>query len=193
MVVEALLVRISQQSLRVLPGYKAYLHALQLVMLPLLWGCSPAVVPYSPLTSSTPALQEQRVSASHGAWHVEVESVEQQALNAILAMPAQFVIDFSENYYAWERAQLFFDLNTSERAVLVDPESGSEVVSNRNGSYDNFWYSVKRSPTNEGVLYRVSVVPRTPSEAARTDAVINAGNLARFIRDGILERSFIKR
>jgi len=176
-------------------GQKAQLNSMLLAIFTLLSGCSSAVTPhFSPETSkSSLSLQATSDSAFAGRWEVEVESVEQQALNAISSMPAQFLIDFSENFYAWERAQVYFDLYTTERTVLTDPESGSEVVSNQNSRDDNFWYSVKRSPTNEGFLYRVLVTPRQPGEASRTAASINAKNLGRFIRDGILERSFVKR
>lgn len=119
-------------------------------------------------------------------YEVEVQTVEEQALEEVLAAPTDFTVASVEADAAWARAALFFDRYTSTGGVFTSTRE-AEVLASRGGPA-SYRYEVVRAPAGAAYRFQVRCSPRggAPSLAER-----NARNLARFIRDGNLELSLL--
>ena len=122
---------------------------------------------------------------------VEVVTVEQQALAEIEAAPLDFVVPLERDTRAWERARTFFELYAAPQSgkTLASPEDLR--ISNSGDPLAKYVYYVERMPHRQGVRYTV----RCQANAPGADSYLadrNARNLARFIRDGTLERSLLE-
>jgi len=139
--------------------------------------------------SVSPQREMQRTSQSSG-WEVEVETITDQAIAEILNTPTEFVVSFPDDHHSWERAMLFLDKHTTRKSVqhIMDPEE-LLIVSNYGETRDSYWYNIEKISHPEGWLYRIRAVPALSGNHQLADR--NARNLARFIRNGILERSLI--
>ena len=114
-----------------------------------------------------------------------------QALEEILKTPTQFVQNYPNAQYAWDRAQMFFKDHTSRSKFVAGP--GGEIgISNRNSTSDPFIYDVTRRDVPTGAQFTLRCMPRTGNANDR-NAELNCKNLARFIRDGTLESGLLVR
>lgn len=125
---------------------------------------------------------------------LEVEATpEDQARAEVLAAPTEFIIPMDQDRYAWERARFFLENYGSgtggpSNAVV-------KVVGSRRGlssapGESPYTYEVFKDFGSDG--YRYSVRCSSDNGDVR-DAALNAGNFARFIKDGKLEVSLLVR
>ncbi len=124
---------------------------------------------------------------------IEVITVEQQALEEVARTPLTFVVPLLKDEASWERARSFFDLYLGSSPERREPYSvGEYLMTNSGRGAGRYIYEVERVPEREGMRYTVSCFVHGPDG----DAVLaerNARNLARFIKDGTLERSLLHR
>lgn len=128
-----------------------------------------------------------------------VETIEEQALKEVLNAPLNFVVPYPEAPYSWERAKLFFERYTTNyeqippAALKYFPPQQTEVLlSNAKARSDDFLYRVRKRAAGQGFYYVVDCRPRS-SRVSALEADRNGRNLARFIRAGKLELSWLKR
>lgn len=123
-------------------------------------------------------------------FEIEIETVEQQARQAVAAAPLEFTVPLRESDEAWARAVIFFSQYTSAAGRVREAGSRVLVISTESDSADPYRYSVRREITPNGYLFSVICVPNgdsaTPELAER-----NGRNLARFIGEGTLEVSLL--
>lgn len=162
-----------------------------MVLLLALSGCMMAPPP-PPGTSTfaTAALEGSDLSA------VVESSVQEQALDSLMQTPTSFPIEYRADRHAWERARVFFDKYLSppdqkNQAVVTKVRKETWILTNRDLRPSHFIYEVKRVDGRKGYTYSVSCEP--VGNSASQDAQMNARNLARFIRDGSLEVSLLRR
>ena len=129
-------------------------------------------------------------ASAHG---LEVAATpEQQAREEVLATPTDFDISIEQDRYAWERARFFLENygsgtgSPSNAVVKVVGSRRGLASSPRESSYV---YEVFKDFNSSGYRYSVRCVPSGAGEMAA--ASLNAGNFARFIRDGKLEVSLL--
>jgi hypothetical protein len=118
---------------------------------------------------------------------------EDQARDEILAAPTEFVVPIEQDRFAWERARFFLENyggggGTPSNAVV-------KVVGSRRGlssapGPSPYTYEVFKDFSGEGYRYSVRCVT---TNGDGSDAALNAGNFARFIREGKLEVSLLVR
>jgi len=118
---------------------------------------------------------------------------EDQARDEILAAPTEFVVPIEQDRFAWERARFFLEnygggAGTPSNAVV-------KVVGSRRGlssapGPSPYTYEVFKDFSGEGYRYSVRCVT---TSGDGSDATLNAGNFARFIREGRLEVSLLVR
>lgn len=116
---------------------------------------------------------------------------EDQAREEILAAPTDFFVPVEEDRYAWERARFFLENYGSGSGALSN--AVVKVVGSRRGlssapGPSPYTYEVFKDFTSSGYQYSVRCI--TNDRDAR-EASLNAGNFARFIREGKLEVSLI--
>jgi|LauGreDrversion4_2_1035121.scaffolds.fasta_scaffold337681_2 hypothetical protein len=118
---------------------------------------------------------------------------EDQARDEILAAPTEFLVAIEQDRFAWERARFFLEnygggSGTPSNAVVKFVGSRRGLSSAPGPS--PYTYEVFKDFTPEGYRYSVRCVT---TSGDGSDAALNAGNFARFIREGKLERSLIVR
>ncbi len=118
---------------------------------------------------------------------------EEQARDEILAAPTEFVVPIEEDRFAWERARFF--LENYGGGGAAPSNAVVKVVGSRRGLSSSpgpspYTYEVFKDFSGEG--YRYSIRCLTTNGDA-SDAALNAGNFARFIREGKLELSLLVR
>lgn len=129
-------------------------------------------------------------AAAHG---LEVAATpEQQAREEVLAMPTDFEVSVEQDRYAWERARFF--LENYGAGTGAPSNAVVKVVGSRRGlasspKETSYVYEVFKDFNSNGYRYSVRCVPSPGGEMAA--ASLNAGNFARFIRDGKLEVSLL--
>lgn len=112
--------------------------------------------------------------------------------------PLNFKVIYPEANYSWERAKLFFERYTSKYGETLgtsqqpNTAGGEIILSNGGAEGDPYFYQVRRLPLPGGFSYLVACRPRLKS-ATQGYADRNARNLARFILEGKLEVSLLKR
>ncbi len=119
---------------------------------------------------------------------VEVVTIEDQARDAVAAVPTEFLLVAPESGLAWSRARDFFALY-AKSSLAVDSDT---LLSDRGKSSGRFFYEIERSPTNRGTRFAVRCFP-VQGNAIVSSSIQNARNVARFLRDGVLELSLLER
>ncbi len=119
------------------------------------------------------------------------QTVDDQARAAVLASPRTFVISWDDDRMAWERARFFFEkyvAREESRAPVVSKVIGTRwaLTNGKNGQYV---YEVWKDSVSKGFKYTVRCTAQNGGQAQ--EAQLNAGNLARFIREGKLEVSLL--
>jgi hypothetical protein len=118
---------------------------------------------------------------------------EEQARDEILAAPTEFVVPIEQDRFAWERTRFFLENYGAGGATPTN--AVVKVVGSRRGlssapGPSPYTYEVFKDFSHDGYRYSVRCVT-TNGDAS--DAALNAGNFARFIRDGKLEVSLLVR
>jgi hypothetical protein len=116
---------------------------------------------------------------------------EEQAREEILSAPTEFFVPVEQDRYAWERARFFLEnygsgSGASSNAVV-------KVVGSRRGlssapGSSHYTYEVFKDFTASGYQYSVRCFS---NDGGAQEASLNAGNFARFIREGKLEVSLL--
>jgi hypothetical protein len=118
---------------------------------------------------------------------------EDQAREEILAAPTQFIVPIEQDRFAWERARFFLENYGSGGAspsnAVVKVVGDHRGLSSAPGP-SPYTYEVFKDFSAEGYRYSVRCVT---TQGNVSDAALNAGNFARFIRDGKLEVSLLAR
>jgi hypothetical protein len=116
---------------------------------------------------------------------MEVVSIEDQALQAVQQAPTEFTVPFSEQKASRLRIKAFFDTYGSG-SRLVSSESGAAIE----GTTAHYRYRISEQDSAQGVHYKVHCAALS---TAMTGCQLNAPNVARFIHQGILEVSLLKK
>ena len=121
------------------------------------------------------------------------ETPEDQARAEVLSAPTEFLVPIEQDRFAWERARFFLEnygsgTGSQSNAVV-------KVVGSRRGlasapGPSPYTYEVFKDFSAAGYQYSVRC---SSSEGDAELATLNAGNFARFIRDGKLEVSLLAR
>ncbi len=125
---------------------------------------------------------------------LEVEATTQdQAREEILTTPTSFDIQFDQDEHCWERARFFLENYTGAPAThssVVTRVVGVRWSLASNPAESAYLYEVAKDSTQDGYTYYVTC---QPGQGGSSDqAALNAGNLARFIREGKLEMSLLR-
>ena len=118
---------------------------------------------------------------------------EEQAREEILAAPTEFVVPIEQERFAWERARFFLENygggGATPSNAVVKVVGSRRGLSSAPGS-SPYTYEVFKDFLPEGYRYSVRCVT---TQGTASNAALNAGNFARFIRDGKLEVSLLAR
>jgi hypothetical protein len=141
--------------------------------------------------SSAPGSIATIVKASeHG---LEVSATpEEQARQEVLITPTVFSVPFADDPYSWERARFFLENyvgGESRHASAVTKVVGDRWSLASNPAVQQYSYEVSKDAGEGGFTYQVSCVAGVGGDVGQ--AGLNAGNLARFIREGKLEVSLL--
>jgi len=126
-------------------------------------------------------------------YNLEVSATpEDQARQEIVETPTIFTVAFADDPHSWERARFF--LENYIGSVAGHTSVVTRVVGDRwslasNPTVQQYLYEVSKDFAEGGYTYQVSCVPGTGGD--HNQAALNAGNLARFIREGKLEISLL--
>ena len=131
------------------------------------------------------------VGASQHNLETEATTVD-MAREEILKSPTDFDVSIEEDRYSWERTHFFLEHYVDPHNAPIRPIT--KVVGSRWGLASppvqgGYVYEVWRETIPDGFHYSVRCV--AAPEASKDQAALNAGNLARFIRDGKLEVSLL--
>ncbi len=155
----------------------------------LLFGCSSA----SMVQPSAPGSISAIVKAAEHDLEVSA-TPEEQARQEVVETPTVFNVPFADDPHSWERARFFLENylgGESGHASAVMRVVGDRWSLVSNPGVQPYSYEVAKDVGDGGFTYQVSCtsgVGGDPSQAA-----LNAGNLARFIREGKLEVSLLSR
>lgn len=120
-------------------------------------------------------------------------TTEDQARDEVLASPTVFNVSFEDDVYSWERARFFLENYvgaSSGHSSAVTKVVGSRWSLESNPALEAYRYEVLKDSGDAGFTYRVLCVAGGAGNQAQ--AALNAGNLARFIREGKLEISLLQ-
>lgn len=113
-----------------------------------------------------------------------------EILDQVRKTPTEFVMPVSESRYAWERAELFFKKHTAESQFSAG--KGDAIILSNPGKSERINYAVERRSIPAGPKFSVRCSANSGS-VPQEEINIQCRNLARFIRDGVLEETFINR
>jgi hypothetical protein len=150
---------------------------LALVGLVALLGCAP---------SGTALKGPKRTAKAEPAY-----SLDEELESELRHVPTDFVVPIPENRYAWERAQLFFKEQTSGGKFVAG--RGDSVVLSNAGSGDRVTYNVEKQTTATGGSRFVFSCAAGSAPVPTEILSVQCRNLARFVQQGILEKSLIIR
>lgn len=123
---------------------------------------------------------------------LEVETVEDQALSAVMSSSLEFTVELAAADDAWARARLFLSQYAASSAVPRAIAPRVSVLSSADSKAEPYLYKVTRAASPNGYHFRVGCEPRA-ADGSAAKAEQNARNLARFIREGTLELSLLNR
>ena len=118
--------------------------------------------------------------SSNSRYSVQVVTQQQEDRAQIEQMPTQFSMGIDEDNAAWMRTQLFFEQYLSGDGIKRKQD---QYIATTSGKYI---YEVRRRVHRTSSEYSVICKVNSP-EATSEKAEINAKNVSRFIRTGLLE------
>lgn len=121
------------------------------------------------------------------------ETTQDQARNEVLSTPTEFDLTIEQDRYSWERARFFLENYVQAAQAPVIPVTkviGSRWALSSPPSSDQYVYEVWREAIPDGFHYSVKCLASSDI-ADQSQALLNAANLARFVRDGKLEVSLL--
>jgi hypothetical protein len=121
------------------------------------------------------------------------ETPEDQARAEVLAAPTEFLVPIEQDRFAWERARFFLENYGS--GTGAQSNAVVKVVGSRRGlasapGPSPYSYEVFKDFSGSGYQYSVKCLS---TDGDGELSALNAGNFARFIRDGKLEVSLLAR
>lgn len=119
---------------------------------------------------------------------IERTSSQELILEEIEGMPTQFSLDIPSSKAAWVRAVLFVQEHTKGSAE-IEP---NKIVSCSNHPENQFVYRISKNDSEMGATFEITCEPIEKTPANQAAALLNAKNLARFLRNGELELSLLK-
>ena len=118
---------------------------------------------------------------------LEVITAEEELLASVAAHPTSFTIPFEQDPQSWMRATTFFKFYLKESV----PKGAVNKLTNWNNTQAPYRYSITKNPTSGGYSYHIACTAN-PTQGGRPEAQQrNAQNVARFIREGVLELSIL--
>lgn len=154
-------------------------------------GCSGARRPSTSASHAAGSMASVVMADIHGLESAETPI--ELAKSEIISTPLNFFIPYAEDEQAWERARFFLE-GYLGRSNLANNAALTRVVGDRwsllsNPSHESYFYEVSKQVGEGGFRYLVSC--RSGVRGVAEQARLNAGNLARFIREGKLELSLL--
>lgn len=125
---------------------------------------------------------------ANGGYTVERTSSQELILEEIEGMPTRFSLDVPSSKAAWVRAVLFVQEHTKGSAEI----EGDRIVSCSNHPENQYIYRIKKHESEMGAEFEITCDPVEMTPAKQASALLNAKNLARFLRNGELELSLLK-
>lgn len=126
---------------------------------------------------------EPKASMNPNYSYEVVDPVEELRLS-IREFPNVVEVSLDESRASWERMTMFFkEVLNAKFTTGENTANGQKVV---DGSSSHYRYRILRRVNGEQMQYTVQCVALAGGNAGQAD--LNAKNLARFIRDGQLER-----
>lgn len=119
---------------------------------------------------------------------IERISSQELILEEIEGMPTQFSLDIPSSKAAWVRAVLFVQEHTKGSAEI----ESNKIVSCSNHPENQFIYRINKHESEVGANFEITCEPIQPTPSNQAAALLNAKNLARFLRNGELELSLLK-
>jgi len=120
---------------------------------------------------------------------IEAVSSHEEALLQIQSSPTRFFVEVEGNAAAWERARFFLSQYAGPGRVEIQSSADREQFSKVSSS--GYRYQISRTFEVGGAQYQVLCTPKQAG-ADTNAALLNAKNLARFVREGELEVGLIK-
>lgn len=134
------------------------------------------------------------IKDSPAGYEIEVETAQEQAINAVNAAPTQFFVPSPDDSEAWDRAKLFYIKYLGiDSLTKIEKLKTRKFATLSNAALDNqpYLYEVRKELFGNGYNYDVKCKSKN-SVGNTPQAVQNAKNLSRFIADGVLETSLLK-
>lgn len=172
---------------QIVSGHGSVFLAVVLGCVVVLMGCVQpfAVRPNAPGSISAVVRAEE--------YDLEVSATpEDQARQEVVETPTVFAVAFADDPHSWERAKFFLENyigSSSGHTSVVTRVVGDRWSLASNPTVQQYVYEVSKDAGEGGYTYQVSCVPGTGGD--QNQAALNAGNLARFIREGKLEVSLL--
>lgn len=116
----------------------------------------------------------------------EAISSQEEALQEIQASPTNFEVTIEENEAAWERARFFLQQYAGKGKIQSERAADRDVMTKAGSA--GFRYQVARRFNGGKVNFQVFCTPKDPKRST-AQALLNAKNVARFVRSGELEVS----
>jgi hypothetical protein len=116
-----------------------------------------------------------------------------QVRDEILTTPTAFDVAFADDEYSWERARFFLENyvgGSAGHTAVVTKIVGTQWSLESNPAMGKYRYAVSKD-ARDGV-FAYTVICEAGAAGDPGQAALNAGNFARFIRDGQLEVSLLK-
>lgn len=120
-------------------------------------------------------------------------TTEDQARNEVLLAPTTFEVAFADDVHSWERARFFLEnyvSGASGHNSAVTKVVGVEWSLESNPALTQYRYIVSKHALQGAFAYTVACVTGPGGDPSQ--AALNAGHFARFIRDGRLEVSLLQ-
>lgn len=112
----------------------------------------------------------------------------------ILDTPRSFEVSFTDDAYSWDRARFFIEnyghSTVNGRRAPVMRVNGTQLALASHPSSEDYVYEVRKERIAGKYVYTISCVPGANGD--QSQARLNEGNLARFVRDGQLEVSLLQ-
>lgn len=114
-------------------------------------------------------------------------SSQEDTLQQIQATPTRFSMPIEENQAAWERARFFLERYAGKGKIQSDKQHDRDTMTKMSSS--GFRYQFIRQFERGEAHFQVFCTPAKGSANSTADALLNAKNVARFLKDGELEVS----
>lgn len=120
-------------------------------------------------------------------------TTEDQARNEVLLAPTAFEVSFADDVHSWDRARFFLENYVPAppgHQSVVTKVVGVEWSLESNPALTSYRYTVSKHALDGSFAYKVGCLAGRGGNLSQ--AALNAGNFARFIREGKLEISLLQ-